>query len=159
EAAVRDYRRVADLPALRRRYAEMLRTAASVRTDALIEAFARVRREDFLGPGPWQIMVSPNLVYATTPDGNPAHLYRDVIVAIDVQRRLNNGQPSGLARWFDALGLSVGERVLHVGCGVGYYTAVLAETVGPSGEVTGIEYDQQLAARAAANLAYLPHVS
>ena len=150
---------MADLSALRRAYAEMLRTAANVQSEALVEAFARVAREHFLGPGPWQIMSSPNLAYATTPDADPAHLYRDVVVAIDSTRLLNNGQPSALARWFDALALGAGERVLHVGCGVGYYTAVLAETVGTSGQVTGIEYDAQLAARAAANLAYLPNAS
>ena len=34
---------------------------------------------------------------------------------------------------------------LHVGCGVGYYTAVLAEVVGPSGDVLGLEIDRELA--------------
>ena len=49
--------------------------------------------------------------------------------------------------------------MLHVGCGVGYYTAVVAETVGEHGHVTGVEIDADLAARAGANLAYLKHVS
>jgi putative transposase len=33
----------------------------------------------------------------TTRD--PNHLYRDVVVAIDPDRGLNNGQPSGVATW------------------------------------------------------------
>ena len=46
-----------------------------------------------------------------------------------------------------------GEHVVHIGTGTGYYTAILAHLVGPSGWVTGIEYDCELAARAKANLA------
>lgn len=66
----------------RRAYAEELRTRARLRSDALVEAFAKVPRERFLGPGPWQGM--PALGgYTTTVDANPAHLYRDVLVAID----------------------------------------------------------------------------
>jgi protein-L-isoaspartate(D-aspartate) O-methyltransferase len=43
--------------------------------------------------------------------------------------------------------------VIHVGAGLGYYSAILAEIVGPSGEVTAIEIDAGLAERARANLA------
>src|ERR1700680_2456556 len=46
----------------------------------------------------------------------------------------------------------------HIGVGVGYYTAILAELVGATGRVTAIEYDAELAARATANLAQTPHV-
>jgi protein-L-isoaspartate(D-aspartate) O-methyltransferase len=81
-----------------------------------------------------------------------------VLVAIDASRVLNNGQPSGLAGWFDTLGLRNGERVVHVGCGTGYYTAVLAEIVGQTGRVVAIEIDAELAHRARENLAYLEHV-
>jgi protein-L-isoaspartate(D-aspartate) O-methyltransferase len=48
-------------------------------------------------------------------------------VAIDAARCLNNGQPSALARWIDAFDLCTGDRVLHVGCGVGYYTPILPD--------------------------------
>jgi protein-L-isoaspartate(D-aspartate) O-methyltransferase len=150
-----------DLAAQRRAYAEGLRAIAHLRSDELVEAFARVPRERFLGPGPWQIAawVAPGRVeYRTTEDADPRHLYDDVLVAIDASRWLNNGQPSGLARWFDALGPRNGERVVHVGCGTGYYTAVLAELVGPTGHVVAIEIDPELAGRARENLAYLGHV-
>jgi protein-L-isoaspartate(D-aspartate) O-methyltransferase len=43
--------------------------------------------------------------------------------------------------------------VVHIGTGTGYYTAILAHLVGPSGRVIGIEFDAELAARAKANLA------
>jgi protein-L-isoaspartate(D-aspartate) O-methyltransferase len=150
-----------DLAALRRAYAEGLRAAAHLRSDGVVEAFARVPRERFLGPGPWEIAawVAPGHVeYRTTEDADPKHLYHDVLVAIDASRLLNNGQPSGLARWFDALGPRNGDRVVHVGCGTGYYTAVLAEIVGPTGRVVAIEIDPGLVRRARENLSYLAHV-
>src|SRR5437879_12256889 len=40
----------------------------------------------------------------------------------------------------------------------GYYTAILAEVVGPTGRVTAIEVDPWLASRAGSNLSYLAHV-
>ena len=43
--------------------------------------------------------------------------------------------------------------MVHVGIGTGYYSAVLADIVGPGGHVTAIEIDAELAARARANLA------
>jgi protein-L-isoaspartate(D-aspartate) O-methyltransferase len=152
-----------DLDAPRRAYAEELRVRAQLRNEALVRAFATVPREHFLGPGPWQLMLPPyeasGGVYITTDDAAPSQLYRNVIVAIDAARFLNNGHPSSLAAWFDSLELQPGDHVLHVGCGVGYYTAVLAETVGERGRVTGVEIDGDLADRARANLAYLRHVS
>ena len=74
------------------------------------------------------------------------------------QGQLNNGQPSFWAHNFDHLDLQRGERVLQVGAGTGYYSAILAEIVGPAGRVTAVEYDADLAARARANLAPWRHV-
>ena len=39
----------------------------------------------------------------------------------------------------DALAAQSGERILDVGCGPGYYVAELAESVGESGRVTGVD--------------------
>jgi len=153
---------MADLTAIRHFYAEEIRAVANVRSAALVRAFATVRRERFLGPGPWQI-VAPvpegAFPYRTTEDADPRHLYHNVLVAIDVTRRLNNGQPSFLAFCLGALELEPGEHAVHVGCGVGYYTAIAAELVGPTGRVTAIELDPGLAARARENLRELPQVS
>jgi protein-L-isoaspartate(D-aspartate) O-methyltransferase len=145
---------MSDLASVRRAYADRLRTTGKLKSQALVEALARVPRERFLGPGPWQIAnVTPDGIrYVSTPDDNPKHLYADVLVAIDASRGLNNGMPSGLASWIDALELRTGERVVHIGCGTGYYTAILAEIVGPTGRVVGIDIDAQLAQQAAQNL-------
>jgi protein-L-isoaspartate(D-aspartate) O-methyltransferase len=151
-----------DLNDIRQFYAEEIRAVANIRSEALVEAFAKVPREDFLGRGPWQI-ASPDMVtglvnYRVTEDGDPRHLYHNVLVAIDPGRNLNNGQPSTLAFFLDNLELKEGDRVLHVGCGVGYYTAIIAEVVGPAGKVTAVEVDGHLAERARNNLAYLSQV-
>jgi protein-L-isoaspartate(D-aspartate) O-methyltransferase len=152
---------MSDLPALRRFYAEELRAVSDIRSEALVRAFAAVPREHYLGPGPWQILAPTEAGrgrYRTTEDDDPRHLYHNVLVAIDAARWLNNGQPGALALWIDALDLRDGERVVHIGCGLGYYSAILAEVVGAAGHVTALEIDPALAARARRNLAHLPHV-
>jgi protein-L-isoaspartate(D-aspartate) O-methyltransferase len=45
-----------------------------------------------------------------------------------------------------------GDTVLHIGCGTGYYAAILAQLVGPSGKVIAYEIEPDLARRAADNL-------
>ena len=144
-----------DLAPVREAYAEEIRRTVSLRSTALVRAFATVPRERFLAPGPWVITrLGPGgLVRETTQDADPRHLYQDVLVVIDPQRLLNNGQPSSLAAWLDALDPRTGDHVLHVGCGPGYYTAILAEVVGPTGHVTALEIDPELASGARANLA------
>ncbi|WP_347710510.1 protein-L-isoaspartate O-methyltransferase family protein [Methylobacterium tardum] len=68
------------------------------------------------------------------------------------------GQPSLHALCLDALAPQPGETVLQVGTGSGYYTALLAHLVGPTGQVHAFEIDPDLAARATANLAPWPWV-
>ena len=138
----------------RQHYAEELRFTAKLGSRVIVDAFATVPRERFLGPGPWRVL-SPMAMaeYWTTQDADPRHLYHDVLIAIDEARRLNNGQPSLWARMYDQLELSRGDHVIHVGAGTGYYSAILAEIVGPAGRVTAIEVDPILAARAKESLA------
>ncbi|MCW5745220.1 MAG: methyltransferase domain-containing protein [Alphaproteobacteria bacterium] len=144
-----------DLTTLRRWFANDLRLRTPVvRNLSIVDAFAAVPRERFLGPGPWQILSfnRPDEPF-TTPDASPHWLYHDALVAIDAARGLNNGQPSFWAHNLDQLDLRRGERVLQVGAGTGYYTALLAELVGADGRVVAVEHDAGLAARAADNLA------
>lgn len=158
-----------NLIGIRQFFAEEIRAVANIQTEALVAAFARVAREHFLGPGPWQIAypdargssisgLTVGATYRATDDADPRHLYHNVLIAIDPSRQLNNGHPSTLASWLDALELKEGDRVLHVGCGVGYYTAIIAEVVGPRGHVTGVEIDPDLASRARKNLSHLDRV-
>lgn len=109
-------------------------------------------------------MSSPEVVWSSaagsryTETSDPRDLYHNILVALDAARNVNNGQPTALARWIDALDLKAGERVFHLGCGAGYYTAILAEVVGPGGRVVASEVDPGLAARAHENLAGYPQV-
>ena len=145
-----------ELAIIRRAYAKQILAQVQVGDPRLEAAFATVRREDFLGPGPWVIPRWLN-GWVATPDDDPVHLYIDSVVQIIAERHLNNGQPSGHAKWIDSAAIREGDHVVHVGTGTGYYTAILAQLVGPSGRVTGIEVDPGLAARAQANLAALPN--
>jgi protein-L-isoaspartate(D-aspartate) O-methyltransferase len=145
----------ADLAARRAWYAQDLALRAPIRRNpAITEAFASVPREKFLGPGPWSLLpdVDPRLPFVT-PDSDPAWVYHDVLVTIDPVRKLNNGMPSFWAKNFDHLDLKRGQRVLQVGAGTGYYSAVLAEIVGAGGHVTAVEFDDMLADKARDNLA------
>jgi protein-L-isoaspartate(D-aspartate) O-methyltransferase len=139
----------------RAEFAERIRALGDVRSDALVRAFATLPREDFVGPGPWQIirLEAGSVGYETTPDANPRRIYDNVLVALDPARQLNNGEPAALARWLDSLDLAPGERLLHVGSGVGYYTAIAALALQPGGSAVGLEIDPELATRARTNLA------
>src|SRR6478735_6270635 len=64
-----------------------------------------------------------------------------------------SSQPSTVAAMLRLLQVPVGSRVLDVGAGSGWTTALLARLVGPDGVVLGLELDPSLAAWGAANLA------
>jgi protein-L-isoaspartate(D-aspartate) O-methyltransferase len=146
-----DRKRDAELANIRRDYARRMLERAGVTSPALENAYAAVPREDFVGPGPWSMFDASG--YRTSEDDNPARLYEDVLVALVPEKRINNGQPSGHAAWLAAADPRPGDHAVHIGAGTGYYTAILAELVGPTGRVTAIEYDATLAERAAQNLA------
>lgn len=143
----------------RRFLAEEIRVTANVRSPKLIEALAAVPRERFLPPGPWTIRGSYDTESRQTDDADPRHVYHDVVVAIDSGRNLYNGQPSLIARWLDGLNIREGERVIHIGCATGYFTALIARMVGPSGRVTAFDVDAALVERAQQNLAEWPWAS
>jgi len=146
--------RQGELSIIRAAYAKQILAATRIMDNARLEAaFSATRREDFLGPGPWPIFRFFRGGYAPTPDADPFYLYTDDLIGILPDRHINNGQPSLHAYLIHRASPAAGERVVHIGTGTGYYTAILAHLVGPSGRVTGIEYDSKLAARTKANLA------
>jgi protein-L-isoaspartate(D-aspartate) O-methyltransferase len=140
----------------RRFYAEFIVKSAGSSDQRLIDAFAAVPREDFLGPGPWQVFVGSG--YIPTISDDPRLLYQDVLVGLAPERKINNGQPSLHARCLAAAAPAPGEAVVHLGAGTGYYSAVLAALVGPSGSVIAVEREQDLAVRAASSLSALANV-
>jgi protein-L-isoaspartate(D-aspartate) O-methyltransferase len=145
---------VTDLAAYRRFFADEIEACAGLRTPRLVEAFTTIPRERFLGSGPWLTRSEADLGGPSrrTPDADPRRVYHNVVLALDPARQLFNGQPSTLGTWIDALAIHPGARVLHVGAGSGYYSAILAHTVAPDGRVVAIEIDEALAAQARRNL-------
>ncbi len=141
-----------ELQIIRQAYAKQIIHAARASDPRLEEALATLRREDFLPPGPWQIMRVP-VGYQITPVDDPLYLYQGTPVAILPEKRLNNGQPSFLTFLISAGDLKTGEQAVHIGTGTGYYTAIIGHLTGPTGHVTGIEIEPELAAMARVNLA------
>lgn len=120
----------------------------------LISAFLAVRREDYLGKGPWPIVAGRR--YLITDD--PRALYHDVVVGLVPKKQLNNGKPSLHACCMAACAPVAGNAVVHIGAGTGYYTAILATLVGPAGKVIGYEIEQDLAEKARENVRHFTNI-
>src|SRR6516164_4486499 len=118
-----------ELAIIRRAYAKQVLAEWQVDDPRVELAFTEVRREDFLGPGPWVIprWFEPwRCEYVPTPSADPVYLYIDTVVQVVAERHLNNGQPSGHARWIASASIKPSEHVVHIGTGTGYYTAIMA---------------------------------
>jgi len=138
--------------AARRHYAEEIKYREHISSPRLLRAFAAIPREHFLYEGPWRIRSEIAHDYWSTEDADPIHLYHDVLVAIDEYRKLDNGLPSLWAHLFDVLDIREKERVVQIGCGLGYYSAILSELVGPAGTVVAIDCEEAFVERARWNL-------
>ena len=145
------------LAAARRAFAKQMLASVGASDDARLErAFADTPREAFLGAPPW--LITRGVGYTPVPD-DPALLYQDVLVALKADKSLNNGSPSLHAHWLHAARVQIGERVVHIGAGGGYYTAILSRLAGARGRVAAVEFDPDLAAAAAAHLASYGNVT
>ncbi len=104
-------------------------------TDAgrLDAAFDRVRRTDFL------------------PRNQQRFAGDDTALSIGYGQ--TNSQPSTVRAMLDLLDVEPGHRVLDVGCGSAWTTALLGHLVGPEGEVVGVEIVPELVSWGRANLA------
>lgn len=149
---------MADVAEARRFYAALLAAQAGSADSRIERAFATVPREDFLGPGPWRVVVSPwsartGSSLVATPNADPVYIYRNALVALDPDKGINNGEPLLHMMWMARVAPRPGETVCHIGAGGGYYSALLSLLVAPDGALTAFEIEPGLAARAARNLA------
>lgn len=101
--------------------------------DAVGMAFAAVPREGFLRPA------------------SRADARRDA--PIPIGHGQTNSQPRTVETMLRLLDVQPGDRVLDVGAGSGWTTALLAELTGPGGSVRGVELVPELARWGAENLA------
>lgn len=85
------------------------------------------------------------------PAGQVAHASWDI--PLPIGHGQTSSQPSTVARMLRLLDVPVGARVLDVGSGSGWTTALLAHLTGPTGSVVGVELEPDLAAWGAANVA------
>jgi len=127
--------------AFRKLYAELVLANGNVSSDSsrLLKAFSSIRREHFLGAGPWYIGTQTG--YIETPTNDPELLYQDILVALDRNKGIHNGLPSLHAQSFDALKIKQGEFIAHVGAGTGYYSAILGYLTGKTGQVVAYEIE------------------
>ena len=103
------------------------------RVDAVAEAFAATPRTGFL----------PRLSRRRASYDGP----------IQIGFGQTNSQPHTVANMLALLEVRPGDRVLDVGSGSGWTTALLAHLTGPAGSVVGVELVPELVAFGRANLA------
>lgn len=150
----------ASLDEIRGFFAKLMAAASRSADPRLERAFEIVPREAFLPPGPWHMMWADVADrYFETPSADPAYLYQNALVAIDASKGINNGEPFLHARWIGAVAPEAGETVTHIGCGTGYYSAILSILVLPGGRVLALDINEELAAAARRNLAPFENVS
>jgi protein-L-isoaspartate(D-aspartate) O-methyltransferase len=146
-----------NLDVIRGFFATMMAVASGSTDPRFERAFELVRREAFVGPGPWHINVYQRTV--ETPNADPAFLYQNVLVTLDAAKGINNGEPFLHAAWIGAVDPKAGETICHIGAGTGYYSAILSVLALPDGRVNAYEIDENLARRARENLAPFENVS
>ncbi|SHK70553.1 protein-L-isoaspartate(D-aspartate) O-methyltransferase [Bradyrhizobium lablabi] len=140
----------AGLEEIRGFFATMMAVASGSTDPRFERAFELVRREAFVGPGPWHINIYQRSV--ETPSADPVFLYQNVLVRLDAAKGINNGEPFLHAAWMGAVEPKPGEAVCHIGAGTGYYTAILSVLTLPGGVVRAFEIDEGLAHKARENL-------
>jgi protein-L-isoaspartate(D-aspartate) O-methyltransferase len=146
------------LAIVRRAYARQMLAVAGIASNPKLEdAFASVKREDFLGSTPWHF--SYGMDYQTLPIDDPVLAYQDILFALSPSRGVNNGSPSLHAKWLSAVMPLTGKRIAHIGAGSGYYTAIMARLTGNHGRIFAVEYDAVLANMAKVNLAGCDNVT
>ena len=112
---------------------DYLKETGAIRTRGVEDAFRVVDRALFV------------------PEGEQALAYEDTSLPIGQGQTIS--QPTVVARCLEWLEVRPGDRVLDVGSGSGYTTALLAQLAGGSGEVAGLEIVPELVTFGRENLA------
>jgi protein-L-isoaspartate(D-aspartate) O-methyltransferase len=133
-----------DTLALRQQLVGLLRTNDALHDEAVTRALLRVPRHLFIPHVP--------LDQAYADAAIPTHWENGVPVS-------SASQPAIVALMLEQLQLAPGMRVLEIGAGTGYNAALLSDLVGPSGQVTTMDIDPEIAEEARAHLAAAGYTS
>ena len=106
-----------------------------------------VRREQ-LDEDEWLRMVHSDTTWVTQVDGTGA---REAVAPVAGRPTSSGTLPSLVVRTLELAGVRDGHRVLEIGTGTGYSTAVLCHRLGGE-NVYSVEYDETVAAAAARHL-------
>lgn len=122
--------------------ASYLMKSGVLTTDTLIRAFRKIDRKDFV------------------PSSYLNEAYGDYPIPISDDGQTIS-QPTTVAIMLELLGAQKGDKVLDVGSGSGFTTALLADMVGHTGQVIGVEIVPQLVTFGQTNLRkyHLPHAT
>lgn len=115
-----------------KKFIEQLVREGRIKTKAIINAFFKIDRINFVS------------------DEFKDEAYSDI--PIPIFSGMTTSQPSTIAFMLEKLRPRKGDKVLEVGTGSGYLTALLAVLVGESGKVFSIEYFSELKKFAELNL-------
>ena len=106
-----------------------------IRADAIEAAFLAVARERFVAD--------------VAAERGLEAIYRDEAIVIKRDPRgmplSSSSQPALMAEMLELLAARPGDRVLEIGTGTGYNTALLSNIAGPKGRVTSVDVDAELA--------------
>jgi len=101
-------------------------------SEEILKAFSIVKRENFV------------------PNNLKDIVYEDTSLPIGKGQTIS--QPYTIAVMFSLLELKKGQKVLEIGSGCGYASALMSEIVGPNGKIFGIERINELAKKSRKNL-------
>ncbi|EKX61433.1 methyltransferase domain-containing protein [Streptomyces ipomoeae] len=114
-------------------------------------------RRDRLGDDEWLRMVYSNTTWVTQVDGVSA---ADADGPLSGRPTSSSTLPSLVLRMVELADVHDGDKVLEIGTGTGYSTAILCHRIGGR-SVYSVEYDEEVAAAAARHLqvaGYSPHL-
>jgi protein-L-isoaspartate(D-aspartate) O-methyltransferase len=127
-----------DISTLHQTLVDQLKSAGYITSTPVEAAFRAVPRHLFL------------------PGIAPERAYRDEAIPtkfLDDQAISSSSQPAIMAIMLEQLGLEPGQHVLEIGAGTGYNAALMAQIVGPAGQVVTIDIDEDIVEAARAHLA------
>ncbi len=107
--------------------------------ERIISAFEKVRREDFV------------------PENMKKLAYEDIALPLSETETIS--QPSTIALALSLLKVKENNKVLEIGSGCGYVSALISEIVGERGKVVGIEISENLFQNSLQNLERYPNIT